>query len=112
MTEHEESVLSSENTSMATGGYDFAWLCGWFCLLATVFLLGATMNCLFRWLPFGNRWDLAGTALSSMCAWVSYTWTLSRRAPPRLGQRVAVAGLMVLVWALAFPVVMYALGFS
>ncbi len=87
------------------------WLSGWLCLLVTVFLAGATLNCLLRWLPFAHPWDLGGTVLSGLLTWLAYAWTLSDRSTVPGERRGTVAlGLWVL-WAVTFPAVLWSLGF-
>ncbi len=88
------------------------WLGGWICLLGTVFLAGATINSLMRWLPYHNPWDLGGFALSGFLAWFCYQRTLSRNAIPNQGNRIALAVILPFAWTVFFPAVMWALGFK
>jgi len=93
-------------------GYDETWAGGWICLLVTVYLCGAAVNSLMRWLAYGTAWDLAGLALSGVLAWGSYTWTISENSVQPLGRRVAAAICLIIAWSLIFPVMMWACGFQ
>ncbi|RCK81119.1 MAG: hypothetical protein OZSIB_2496 [Candidatus Ozemobacter sibiricus] len=89
-----------------------SWLSGWVCLLVTVFLAGATLNCLLRWLPYAYPWDLGGTILSGLLTWLAYAWTLSDRSTIPGEKRGTVALTLWVLWAVTFPAVLWSLGFK
>ncbi len=92
-------------------GYDEHWAGGWICLLVTVYLCGAAVHALMRWLAYGAACDLAGLGLSGLLAWIADSRTLSATSLQPLGRRVATAVLLMAAWALLFPLVMWASGF-
>lgn len=98
--------------SGAERGYDEMWAGGWICLLVTVYLCGAFLNSLMRWLAFGALWDLTGLALSGVLAWAGYYWTISESAIQPFGKRVASAICLLAAWALVFPALMWSCGFQ
>ncbi len=93
-------------------GYDEMWAGGWICLLVTVYLCGAFLNSLMRWLACGALWDLAGLVLSGVLAWAGYYWTISESALQPFGKRVASAICLLAAWALVFPALMWSCGFQ
>lgn len=96
----------------AARGYDEVWAGSWICLLVTVYLCGASLNSLMRWLAYASTWDLAGMLFSGALAWGGYSWTISDSALQPFGKRVAAAICLIVVWALVFPVLMWACGFQ
>ncbi|OIP23781.1 hypothetical protein AUK22_09415 [bacterium CG2_30_54_10] len=88
------------------------WLSGWICLLTTVFFSGSTLNCFLHWLPFGHPWDLGGTILSGLLAWLCYAWTLSDKTTVPAEKRGSVSLGLAALWLLSFPAVMLSLGFK
>ncbi|MBP7633484.1 hypothetical protein KBA41_04905 [Candidatus Ozemobacteraceae bacterium] len=93
-------------------GYDEVWAGGWICLLVTVYLCGAFLNSLMRWLAYGALWDLTGLVLSGVIAWASYYWTTSESAIQPFGKRVAAAICLLVAWILVFPALMWSCGFQ
>jgi len=96
----------------AARGYDEVWAGGWICLLVTVYLCGAFLNSLMRWLAYGALWDLAGLILSGVLAWAGYYWTISESALQPFGKRVASAICLLVAWTLVFPALMWSCGFQ
>ncbi|HOY65718.1 MAG TPA: hypothetical protein PLP29_02455 [Candidatus Ozemobacteraceae bacterium] len=102
---------STELPMPAGRGYDEHWAGGWICLLITVYLCGAAVHALMRWLAYGATCELAGLGLSGLLTWIAYSRTLSDTSIQPLGRRVATAVLLLAAWALLFPLVMWASGF-
>lgn len=88
------------------------WVADWTGLLATVFLLGATLNSLFRWLPNNTNCDLGGMILSGIMAWLCFRLTLSSAASPRVYRRFLAGISLPCAWAVLLPLVMHVLGFT
>lgn len=87
------------------------WLLDWAATLATVFLSGATLTTLMRWLAVGKTCDAGGAVFSGVLAFVCYRYTLSENCLTKVSQRQFFALGLPILWALFFPIVMWGLGF-
>lgn len=88
-----------------------SFLLEWVGLIATVFLISAFLCSIMRWLSENRGWDLGGTVLAGVLAWLAYSWTVSEKALNRPTQRWAAAVGLPVIWAVLLPVIMKALGF-
>ena len=88
------------------------WFLEWVGLLATVFLISAFLCSLMRWFSENQKWDLGGSVLAGVLAWLAYSWTISESALHRPQQRWAAAVGLPVIWAVLLPVIMKALGFA
>ncbi|MDN5278693.1 MAG: hypothetical protein PWR01_2658 [Clostridiales bacterium] len=111
---NEIENYQSEKTSQPTAAklFSFKWFVQWACLLATVFLAGATINCLFSWLSYGNTWDLMGTFFSLILTVIVYFAAFNTGKIASIRLRFAIAAISVVGWAILFPAVMRLAGFK
>lgn len=108
MTESTSQTSGTlERTSQGRGHF----LLEWTGLLATVFLISAFLCSLMCWFSENRGYDLGGTILSGVLAWLAYSWTVSEKALNRPQQRWAAAIGLPVIWAVLLPVIMKALGF-
>lgn len=114
---NKQPTADSQNPTQAgdssrTSEVTIFWLSSWVCLLVTVFFAASTLNCLLQWLPFAHPWDLGGTIFSGLLTWLAYAWTLSDKSTIPLEKRGTVAIGLWVFWAIAFPAVLWSLGFK
>jgi hypothetical protein len=102
-----EKTFSEPVTAFST-----KWVFEWGCLLATVFLSGAALNCLFAWCAYGKTWDMVGTVFSLLLALISYFSSYSKRRNPSYRVRISVSIVVLICWLLFFPLVMSLSGYK
>lgn len=104
-------VVPEKKYQVAVKPFSFKWCLDWGCLLATVFLAGAAINCLFAWCSYGKTCDLAGTAFSVLLAFVSYFNSYGKHRNPSYRLRISVSMVALLGWLFFFPLVMSLAGY-
>lgn len=103
------SEYTKEVTNQSVG---LRWMIQWCCLLSDVFLFSASLTCLFRWLSYGQPWNMGGFILSLSLAGIVYYLSYSGHKLASLNQRASIGLFAVSGWAILLPILMHALGYK
>lgn len=88
------------------------WVMQWQCLLTDVFLVAASLTCMFRWFSYGGAWNIGGFILSLAAAGVVHFFALGVVRIPSINKRSTIAFFALTIWIILLPVLMKMLGYS
>lgn len=111
-------VMSEKNNEAIAEGMNEARkrpgqpIISWTVMLSCVFLFASSLNCLFLWLSYGRRYDLAGLVLSLILALTVYFTALDSKKVASYQRRLLIATAALMLWAILMPGVMKLAGYQ
>ena len=112
MSEQQVENIEINNQGNTQDSKLIKWFLQWQCLLTDVFLVSASLTCLFRWLAYGGTWNIGGLILSIIAAGVTHFYSMSVDRVPSMNKRSTIAFFALTIWIILLPLLMRGLGYS
>lgn len=87
------------------------YIISWYIIVLTVYYIAASFHCLLQWLPYNEKWDLAGFIYCAIFAWLSFSFGISSKSKLSIYNKGLVTLAIFIIWAFTFPLLLYSFGY-